>query len=270
MSGGRIDRSEAYAYAILGALTGAQVDHLDVNGAPDGMVDGALRYPDGRTGTVEVTRLATKDSMHLEHILNRTGRKLSAPGTRSWIVAIDDLADQRPLFNNYEEVVMTLEAHGVDDVTDLPAEVVAASEALRWASVTSVRFDPLHPKQGRPHPSPPTVRLWRSGFAVWDALSDPIGEAIRDALLTEHVQGKLAKLLATSADERHLFLVVASGGLTEAAQFELHMPERLPTTDVAAPDGLTHIWVTSGWGETILVWRSLGGWDQLPLPVNIK
>lgn len=261
-----MDKTEEYAFAVLRALTGAQVEHADVKNAPPRTVDGVLHFPDGRTGVVEVTRLAETDSMHLERLMEKTGRKLPAPGEWSWSVEIDELSEWRPLLQNYEEVVAALEAHGVYAMDDLPEELVETSDALRWALETPVQFDPLRPASGMPHRNPAVISLRSSAVAVWDAHSDPIGESIRHALSSSHVQRKLEKLLEAQSDERHLFLIVDRGGLTEAAQFELYEPEEIPSTDPLAPSGISHIWVTNGWGSTILVWQKIVGWKQRLLP----
>ncbi|WP_438854244.1 hypothetical protein [Agromyces sp. M3QZ16-3] len=260
MTGSGLNESEQWAFAVLSDVLDADVEAADITPAPAGTVDGRLLYRDGREGAVEVTELVTTESRRLDALLRQRGRKLDPVGTWDWSIVIDDARELPALVEHYPEVLTTMEHLGVDQLHKLPLELTIERPALRWAMETStVQFTPF----GRTHGAGSgRIHLSRGATAVWAADSDPIGEAVRDAVASHDlIARKLSKLLPVEADERHLFLVVGQGGLTDAAYLELAMPERTPWTDPQAPDRLTHLWVTSGFGHEVLCWERGAGWE---------
>lgn len=260
MTGSGLNESEQWAFAVLSDLLDADVEAADISPAPAGTIDGRLRYGDGRVGAVEVTELVTTQSRHLDSLLRKRGRKLDPVGMWDWSVVIDDVHEIPMLVEHYREVITMMERLGVERVHDLPFDLVTESPSLRWATETSsVQFTPFGRTDGV---SQGRIRLSRGATAVWAADSDPIGESVREAVASHPlIARKFSKLLPVEADERHLFLVVGQGGLSDAAYLELAMPERPPWTDPHAPDRLTHLWVTSGFGHEVLCWERGVGWE---------
>jgi hypothetical protein len=76
----------------------------------------------------------------------------------------------------------------------------------------------------------------------------------------EHVPAHIEKLLRDAHPEKHLFLAVGLAGLSNAASFALIEPKTLPTADPAVPEGIDHLWLGPGWGQTVTVWSRGRGW----------
>lgn len=264
MTGSGLKESEQWAFAVLSDVLDVDVEVADISPAPAGTIDGWLRYRDGRAGAVEVTELVTTASRRLDSLLRQRGRRLDPVGTWEWSLVIDDAQEIPALVEHYQEVLTTMERLGIERVHDLPFDLIGESAALRWALETrSVEFTPFGRTRGEGSGS---VRLSRGATAVWAADSDPIGASVRDAVASNAlIARKFGKLLRVEADERHLFLVVGQDGLSEAAYLELAMPERPPWTDPGAPERLTHLWVTSGFGHAVLCWERGVGWEARPL-----
>lgn len=267
MTGSGLKESEQWAFAVLSDVLDADVEVSDITPAPAGTIDGWLRYRDGRAGAVEVTELVTTASRRLDALLRQRGRRLDPVGTWDWSVVIGDAREIPALVEHYPELLTTMERIGIERVDDLPFDLIAASAALRWALETpSVEFTPFGRTGGV---GSGTIRLSRGATAVWAADSDPVGESVRDAVATNAlIARKFAKLLRVEADERHLFLVVGQDGLSDAAYLELAMPERPPWTDPETPERLTHLWVTSGFGHSVLCWERGVGWEARPLSTS--
>jgi hypothetical protein len=71
---------------------------------------------------------------------------------------------------------------------------------------------------------------------------------------------RLAKLLRTEAHERHLFVAIGVGGIG-ISQYLAMMdhPERLPTVAPKVPSGISHLWLTTGYGTVVFGW-TVDGW----------
>jgi hypothetical protein len=63
-------------------------------------------------------------------------------------------------------------------------------------------------------------------------------------------------------DERHLVVELGEGGLPPRLYAALAAPGTpVPRSDPTVPDGLSHVWLTAGWGGSPLVgWRRGEGW----------
>jgi hypothetical protein len=101
------------------------------------------------------------------------------------------------------------------------------------------------------HPVPTTTSLGGLPPAVTALLRVPT------------VARRAAKAAAApGADERHLVIQIGRGGLPERLYTALTVPGTPPpTADPDVPDGLTHLWLTTGWGGSpLLCWERGGGW----------
>ncbi len=96
---------------------------------------------------------------------------------------------------------------------------------------------------------------------------DPTLRSLPDAvtrLLAEpHVARRAAKVASAGrVDERHLFVGLAEGGLPPALYRRLSDPVGvLPDDPPRAPEGLTHLWLSTEWrGSPLLRWQRDEGW----------
>lgn len=96
---------------------------------------------------------------------------------------------------------------------------------------------------------------------------DVISEWASDVLADPDYADTTGKLLIREADERHVFLMSGSRtpfGVTERLR---RLDEALPTRSPVAPDGITHVWVVSQYGNgTAGMWARTTGWSTVALP----
>ena len=96
-----------------------------------------------------------------------------------------------------------------------------------------------------------------------DPVLTALPDAVSDLLAEPHVARRAAKVAgAGRVDERHLFVGVAEGGLPQPLYERLSSPlGALPTEPPVAPDGLSHLWLSTEWrGSPLLGWDRVGGW----------
>ena len=117
---------------------------------------------------------------------------------------------------------------------------------------------------GRDRLSRSRARSWPSGAALpADPVLAALPDAVSDLLAEPHVARRAAKVAeAGRVDERHLFVGVAEGGLPQPLYERLSDPlGALPTAPPVAPDGLTHLWLSTEWrGSPLLGGDRVGGW----------
>ena len=86
--------------------------------------------------------------------------------------------------------------------------------------------------------------------------------AVEDLLQVDHIARHVPKLLAHPADEHHLFVNIKHGGLPESQYMvlvrEVHV---LPPTVPSLPDGLSHLWLSTGYGPSLL-YCTPSGWSE--------
>jgi hypothetical protein len=111
----------------------------------------------------------------------------------------------------------------------------------------------------------------------WTAVGEPTdGEpgsldvlpgAVAELLLVPSVARRAAKVAAVAdVDERHLVVELGEGALPERLYSALATPGTpLPRTDPDVPEGLTHVWLTTGWaGSPLVGWHRGAGWSAHP------
>jgi hypothetical protein len=261
-------RDEAYAAAVVEHVLGARVKRRDLPGAPRGTVDAEVFYPDNRTAVLEITSVEESATWHLRAKLDRM-KPTPAPGQLMWIIRPSSVAELDRLLTIYERIIAVCEQHGALNPEVLPFGVIAADADLRWLAWEDARGSMSgHPSSG----DPKVFWEWPIVSAVWGNDADEIAAGVSAALQVEPSLGHVAKLLRNPNPERHLFLVVGSTGLSNAAAFSLIEPDDVPTTDPDVPDGLDNLWLGPGWGSTVTVWSRGRGWrneqarDEPPTP----
>jgi hypothetical protein len=91
-----------------------------------------------------------------------------------------------------------------------------------------------------------------------DETFSQLDDALSTAFETDNIQGHVAKLRRTKADERHLFLVVGVYDLPFSLFGALGFADTLPAGVSALPEGLTHVWLVPVYGHRVLIGSSAG------------
>src|SRR6478609_1621577 len=115
------------------------------------------------------------------------------------------------------------------------------------------------PDGGRDHTASERVGEGREPDPTLQSLPD----AVTRLLAEPHVARRAAKVAsARRVDERHLFVGLAEGGLPPALYRRLSGPLGvLPDDPPQAPEGLTHLWLSTEWlGSPLLRWQRDEGW----------
>lgn len=249
-------RDEAYAAWVIEDVLKVQVEPRDIPGAPRGTVDGEIVYPDGRSAALEITGVESTADRHLRARIDKL-KPTPAPGQLTWNLRPNTIAELERLQQVYPRVVDLCERHGVRNPEELPLDLIAHDADLTWLAWEG--FTGM--MSGHPMKSDPMV-MWMHPItsAIFSSEADEIAEGVAAALHVEPCLSHVSKLLRDPHEERHLFLIIGSTGLSNAAAFALIEPDTVPTGDPDLPDGLDHLWLGPGWGSTVTRWSREVGW----------
>jgi hypothetical protein len=252
-------RDEAYAAAVVEYVLRARVERRDVPGADRGTVDAEVIYPDGRTAALEITSVEASSTWHLRARLNRM-KPTDAPGQLMWVIRPKSIAELDRLVTIHERVIAICEQYGAPNPEFLPFDVIAADPDLTWLAWEDARGG----MSGHPVPKNPRI-FWEQPIevAVFSSEAEAIASGVAAELLVEPSVGHIAKLLRDSHHERHLFLIIGATGLGTAAAFSLVGAEEVPNAHPELPEGVDHLWLGPGWGETVTVWTRGQGWRNV-------
>jgi hypothetical protein len=96
-----------------------------------------------------------------------------------------------------------------------------------------------------------------------NVIVDWIEAVLRDETYLDTTQ----KLLRELAEERHVFMLSGSRTNFDADTNLQRMAERLPARRPEVPEGITHVWVASRWGNgPVGMWSAPGGWERVDYP----
>lgn len=269
MSSGADRPDEQFARAVVSQVTGATVTRTDHRHAPAGTVDARLQLPDGRVGVLEISTLGLPGEFELDARIRQLDGRLPMPGRWKWLVKVADPGELPRIQAIYAKVILTCEANGVTRIDELPTDMVDADPDLSWLSMesTSTLFGIRLPDGA--HDTSGYVELsYQPVIAAWRSAPDQIVSGVNAALTVEPLAKRVAKLLAADGDERHLFLRVTYSGLEESALVRLiehavGVADAEPLVgDPALPDGISHLWLLTGWGERVTRWTRSVGWEH--------
>lgn len=269
MSSGADRPNERFARAVVSHVTGARVTRTDHRHAPAGTVDARLQLPNGRVGALEISTLGLPGEFELDARIRRLDGRLPMPGRWKWLVKVADPGELPRIQAIYAKAIVTCEAHGVTRVDELPADMVESDTDLWWLSTesTSTLFGIRLPDGA--HDTSGYVDLsYQPVIAAWRSAPDQIVASVNTALAVEPLAKRVAKLLAADGNERHLFLHVTYSGLEESALVRLiehavGLADAEPLQgDPALPDGISHLWLLTGWGQRVTRWTRGVGWDH--------
>ncbi len=228
------------------------------------MYDLSIVYPDRAPGAVEVTAAADQGSVKLGKLVY-DGERWIVPGIAGgWSAGLHPTANMKRLRQNLPALLQSLESQGISDPQlDVPWQPGPHEEAIRSLGVVhlaqyetnypgavylAVDQDPertggMSPTDGRP------LLDWLSGWLAQPDKAD-----------------NLAKLGASNADERHLFLILPSFADAPFGVVDLLTRDDspLPNTDPDLPPDVTHLWMLSTWNfsSTGIRWSPDHGWSR--------
>lgn len=255
---------ETVAALLVEGVTGARAIAHDVAGR-QGAYDVALTYPDGRRAALEVTTHARPGIRPGGVLLRRSRTVWPNPGRCGWGIVLGAPHDIPRLRAVYGRAITTCEALGATDPASLPDHVLDSDPELRWLatqSASALVAAPGGDPERAVRPTPVTVTLRPDGHLA--SSPESLTDAVSHLLLVPHVARRAAKVAAaTGVDERHLFVGIGEGGLSDAVYRGLSAPVgSLPRADPEIEETrLSHLWLTTDWGGSpLLCWDRRHGW----------
>lgn len=191
------------------------------------------------------------------------------PGRWKWMITISEPRELPRILAIYAKAILACEAHDVAAVRELPTTVVSCDADLTWLRIksTSTLFGIKLPP-GAQDISGHVDLAYRPVIAGWQSAPDQIVAGLNAVLAVNPLAKRVAKLLRTEDDERHLFLRVTFSGLDEPALVRLLQYSVAPDDveplrgDPDLPLGIDHLWLLTGWGQRVTRWRRDAGWDH--------
>lgn len=253
---------EGWAALCIGAELGVPVDVHD-DGSMPSMHDLDIKYTDRAPGAVEVT--AAGDPILIETWKHATGggRWIVDDIAGGWAVVVAPGTVVKRLRAGLPELLRTFESEGIkQSMPEVWWEPGPRDEEARALGI-------LHLFQGGtdfPGSVYVTVDpgLERSGGAV-PTEGRPLLDWLAEWLVRPDQAHNLAKLAASGADERHLFVILPGFAEAPFAVTDLLMRDGapLPDEDPALPTEITHLWAASTWtGGTGMRWAPGTGWAR--------
>lgn len=251
-----LPEEEQVALTLLEQALEASVFEVDENTGVQ-RVDGRFRFRDGRTGAVEVTRIVDPRRASTDAAL--AGSALQDWGTRhAWIVVVRPGTPVKHLRRQVMPVLAACEAAGVDRID--------AYSVYGPAPFARSLFDRGITARVAPYSSEPGVRVLQQLIAgAVDHQFESLTDWLSDALVEDHLAGKVSKLAAAKADERHLFLWLGDDDKTSHLASALTVPtptgeELLPTRRLAKVQGADSLWIAPWVPGRVLRWD--GAWSS--------
>jgi hypothetical protein len=253
---------ERFACALAERVLGVRAEPWDVAGRQNA-VDAMLTYPDGRRAAFEVITLGSRRQQQLWGLLGRDQFGWALPGAWWWHVDITDPRDLPRLRRCFDRVVLLCEAHGVSSPDQLPREVVDADADVRWMTDTDgftlTGVPELPADDGNRRRRAAILPSARGGIVDHDLAG--LHHELADAFAAPPFPAHFAKLLATPAEERHLYMAVHLSALSPSVLVGLTSGNALPPVAPPVPAGITHLWLMPQFGRRVLLWDT-HGWRQ--------
>jgi hypothetical protein len=248
---------ERFAQVAIERATGATLIRHD-SGGRQAAVDYLMRYPNGRTGALEITSVSDDRQRVLHLHLERMNFTLPRVGRRAWSIRVTGKTSIRALRNSYAEVIRLCETVGVSRSRALPLGYL--TREIQSLLESGVEFTSVSDDSGDVQPERP-VYVWPvvPGGFVRDDLEQLPGElaAVFD---NAAVRRRVEKVCRRRERERHLFLWFGPGGLSFPTWDALNRRVAVPVTQPPCHDRLTHLWFTTPFAQALLGWRRGEGW----------
>jgi len=256
-------RDERFAALAVERASGAVAHALDVGGT-QGAVDVTLTYPDGRRGALEVTSHAGDGVRQNYALLGQDGWAWPNPGKWWWSAEVGDPRDIPRLRKCYAELILLCEAEGLSKPHAVSWSWHGDREALRWlVRESSCRLwgHPEVPARDGTHERGVMITPSGSGGGV-DTELDSLNAEVERLLAVPVISRHVDKVGRVEADERHLWVSLGPGSVADGLYMALMVePTSMPPAGPEAPKPLTHLWITTGYGEHLLGWARESGWS---------
>jgi len=236
----------------------------DVKGR-QGAVDAFLEYRDGRRAAFEVSKIAAAGALQMDSLLGHDDFTWPRAGQWWWEISVGSRRDIPQLRERYARVIAVCEAAGVTRPEHLAYRGVDLDPDIGWVVNSSTTM--------WGYPDVPAV----DGDRVRDVMVLPAGRGgatdstlaglhatLVEELATPQMSRHVAKLLATDADERHLYLPVHLSAWPFDVADALASSDSLPPDPAPLPDGITHLWLAPQFGKRVLLWAPNGWRQSLP------
>ena len=99
------------------------------------------------------------------------------------------------------------------------------------------------------------------GGAVFEHL-DELPSWLAARLHADDIDSKVKKLRSTCRAELHLFVRVHDTAMPFSLYYPFAWGDYVPPSPLAAPEGLTGLWLAPAWRNPILWWGASTGWRR--------
>ncbi len=249
------DIDETLAQAAIKAALGIDVQIVD-DGSKPAMYDLEADLGDGRTLAAEVT--STRDP--LKHMLiDATIAKGHVPTSdlhRTWVISVKHETRVNALTKVLPALLKKLEDDNIESLTDNGVPRPLAKE-LRNAGIDFCMSSTATKEL------PPGYRLTASAWYTFQGSPDGLVQRLDDFVTDESQSDVLAKLRASSADERHFVVIITWDWL----EYEGLVRHGSPLPDLAPqlPEDLDGLWaIVEFAGPTRgIYWQKDRGWAEV-------
>lgn len=254
---------EEWAARCISKALRAEVEEHDDGSAP-GMYDLRIVFPDREPGAVEVTAAADQQSIQIGKLVYDGERWIIPDIAGGWIAGVIPTASMKRLRVDLPALLQSLESQGIreprPDLWWEPGPHKGALRALGVAYLSQGETD----HAGSIYLMVEQDQERTAGVSPLDG--QPLLDWLADWLARPDKADNLAKLKASNADERHLFLILPEFADAPFGVVDLLMRDDspLPDADPNLPPDITHIWVLSTWnfGNTGVRWAPGAGWSR--------
>ncbi|GAA4179377.1 hypothetical protein GCM10022252_00780 [Streptosporangium oxazolinicum] len=233
---------EQFAFEVVRHVLNARVEHFDTGGRQR-VVDAMVHYPDGRTAALEVSSIGSRDEAITGYLNSRGSRRAISGLTRVWYVQVP-LQFHPSDLRLIDKILPRCEALGVTELDHAAAQDADAAALFH----KGVRAFVIPPLAGATQMS--EARAYVCVRGVGGFLKEgiePLVEELSAVLNTPTMQSKIDKLAATGLEERHLLLHVRPSAFSFPVYDGLSFGRPLPSRSPRLPDGLSQVWLLSGW-----------------------
>jgi len=252
----RVRNEERFAEEVLRRVLAIAVTQRD-DGSADRMPDALFRLPSGVEGALEVTTIGAREALEREAIAAKTDWHVVG-AQWAWMIHVGSGVSMREFERHMPALVLACEASASTDPRLVPREHRGDAPAFEWFATVDVS---MHGFPQTSRPGAIDVLPDGSGGAVFEHLDELprwLGERLREPDLA----GNVEKLKATGRRELHLFLRIHDTAMPFSLYYPLAWGDHVPTEPLAAPDGLTGLWLAPAWRNPILWWSVSTGWAR--------
>jgi hypothetical protein len=202
--------------------------------------------------------------LQLDKLLEGDQFEWPLPGHWWWDLWIPDVRDLPRLRRCFEKVILLCEAAGVtrpDHLVSLTRD--NPDDDVIWLvkdSSASLQGYPDIPAVDGNRVRKAMVTPGGDGSIADDSLSS-LWDALADTFSSEHLRRRVAKLVRTSADEKHLFAFVHHTDLGFEGAYALMFGTTVPSGPAWLPDGISHLSLAPQFWNRVLV-GTASGWVQ--------